>query len=128
MAGPSLPYTLLLLSYMLWATAAMGALKQPRPALLERAAAPPPPSKDPFYTAPRGYEHAAPGAVLRVRSAPGLAKVIANCSAAYNLLYRTTDSNYKPTWAVTTLYVPETNATSFGGKGAALLSHQVACQ
>lgn len=35
-----------------------------------------------------------------------MTKVLPNCSAAYNILYRTTDSRYQPTWAVTTLYIP----------------------
>ena len=37
-----------------------------------------PPSKDPFYTAPAGYEKAAPGAVLRVRKS-GLAELTPHC-------------------------------------------------
>lgn len=56
-----------------------------------------PPSQDPFYTAPAGFESASPGAILRLRSAPGnLTSIVGNCSAAYNILYRTTDSQYKP--------------------------------
>lgn len=90
------------------------------------------PSVDPFYTGPTNYQLAAPGALLRVREAPGnLTSVIQNCSAAYNILYRTTDSRYQPAWAVTTLFVPlsqpnttstATNSTSPGG---ALLSYQI---
>ena len=97
-----------------------------------------PPSQDPFYTAPSGYQNAAPGAVLRVRMAPGLTSVIGNTSAAYNILYRTTDSNYQPSWAVTTLYIPQilaggnaTNTTTGNSStispGTALLSYQVPC-
>lgn len=66
-----------------------------------------PPSRDPWYSAPQGFEDKAPGTVLRVRPALGnLTSVIANSSAAYNLLYRTTDSNGKATWAVTTVFTP----------------------
>ena len=79
MCRTSIPYGLLALSYTLWITSVVTA-----------SMAPVPPSKDPFYTAPDGYQNAAPGAVLRVRSAQGLAKVIDNCTAAYNILYRTT--------------------------------------
>jgi hypothetical protein len=92
-----------------------------------------PPSKDPFYSTPQGYKNTAPGTVLRVRNAPEFAKGIANCSAAYNILYRTTDSNSAPTWAVTTLLVPEhipRNSTSNGttvSPGSVLLSYQVSC-
>lgn len=87
-----------------------------------------PPSQDPFYTAPVGFESALPGAILRLRSAPGnLTSIIGNCSAAYNILYRTTDSQYKPSWAVTTLYLPPVQHSrpnaSLGEK--ALLSYQV---
>ena len=102
-----------------------------------------PPSKDPFYTAPPNFEAAAPGSVLRVRAAPDVTKILPNCSAAYNILYRTTDSRYKPTWAVTTLYLPlaspingtntmdspgssstnSTNSTSYS-PGSYLLSYQ----
>jgi hypothetical protein len=56
---------------------------------------------------------------LRTRSAPGnLTAISANCSATWNILYRTTDSQYRPTWAVTTVFVP---ASPF----AAMLSYQI---
>ncbi|KAB5545811.1 lipase 1 [Coniochaeta sp. 2T2.1] len=78
-----------------------------------------PPSKDPWYTAPDGFELKPPGAVLRIRSAPGnLTSISGNCSATYNVLYRTTDSQYNPTWAVTTVFVPVI-------RKAALLSYQI---
>ncbi|KAF4627924.1 hypothetical protein G7Y89_g10225 [Cudoniella acicularis] len=79
-----------------------------------------PPSQDPFYTAPTGFEFKPPGTILRLRRAPGnLTSVFGNCSSAYNILYRTTDSQYKPAWAVTTLYIP-----SIPNNGDALLSYQ----
>jgi hypothetical protein len=65
-----------------------------------------PPSKDPWYTAPGGYENVKPGTVLKVRVAPGDVAKQVSASAAWNILYRTTDSQYKPTWAVTTLFAP----------------------
>ena len=79
-----------------------------------------PPSRDPWYTAPAGFEDAVPGEVLRLRQAPGnLTAVYNQSSAAYHILYRTTDSNYNASWAVTTLLVPKhTN-------GSALLSYQI---
>ena len=91
-------------------------------------AQPIPPKQDPWYTAPKGFEKAAPGDVLRSRTAPGnLTSVIGNCSAAYNVLYRTTDSNNKPTWAVTTLLVPPPiSACSLPRRGdGSLLSYQI---
>lgn len=82
-------------------------------------AAPIPPLQDPWYTAPEGFESAKPGDVLRIREAPGnLTSLASNCSAAYNILYRTTNSQYKPDWAVTTVFVPVT-------KSPALLSYQI---
>jgi hypothetical protein len=88
-----------------------------------------PPSKDPWYTAPPGFESAEPGTVLRVRPAPGnLTSITANSSASYNILYRTTDSHFKPTWAVTTLLVPELGPDSLAQQKfqqSALLSFQV---
>lgn len=89
----------------------------------KRAVAQPiPPSEDPWYTAPDGYEDASPGAVLRNRTAPGdLVSVVgSNCSAAYNLLYRTTASQENATFAVTTVLVPK-NAVATN----ALLSYQI---
>jgi hypothetical protein len=80
-----------------------------------------PPGKDPFYTAPEGFENASPGEVLRVRIAPGnLTTLVANISQAYHILYRTTDSHYHASWAVTTLFLPLSNSTS-----DALLSYQI---
>lgn len=81
-----------------------------------------PPSKDPWYTAPPDFEHSSPGAILRLRRAPGnLSEITGNCSAAYNILYRATNSRYQPSWAVTTLFVPSKPSLS----SKALLSYQV---
>ena len=88
------------------------------------SAKPLPPSQDPFYTAPKGFEKTAPGTILRIRHAPGnITTVVANSSAAYNIVYRTTDSNYKPSFAVTTLFVPFKNLTS--NSKSSLLSIQI---
>ncbi|PWY96130.1 LIP-domain-containing protein [Aspergillus sclerotioniger CBS 115572] len=85
-----------------------------------------PPSQDPWYTAPEGFEHAEPGAILRVRTAPGnLTSIVGNASAAYNILYRTTNSQYKPSWAVTTLLLPPAAAAAAINESA-LLSYQIA--
>ncbi|KAJ2992463.1 hypothetical protein NUW58_g2160 [Xylaria curta] len=88
-----------------------------------------PPSQDPWYSAPAGYENTEPGTVLRVRPAPGnLTDIIGNSSAIYNVLYRTTNSQYKPAWAVTTMLVPELGPDSTAARifnQAALLSYQV---
>nr|POE73081.1 lipase a [Quercus suber] len=79
-----------------------------------------PPSQDPWYNAPEHFESAAPGSVLRVRAAVGnLTTVFNQSSAAYNILYRTTDARYGASWAVTTLFVPRNRNSS------ALLSYQI---
>ncbi|KAK3349205.1 lipase [Lasiosphaeria hispida] len=65
-----------------------------------------PPSKDPWYAAPMRFESASPGDVFKVRRAPGNLTAMYNSSAVYNILFRTTDSLYQPSWAVTTLYLP----------------------
>lgn len=114
-------------------SSASAGLADPSPALLSRADCPPvasgpiPPKQDPWYTAPAGFEVASPGAILRIRSAPGnLTSVVGNSSAAYNILYRTTDSRYKPTWAVTTLFVPKPASSSHAAPGAgSLVSYQI---
>lgn len=83
-----------------------------------------PPLEDPFYTAPKGFEDASPGEILRVRIAPGnLTTLVTNSSQAYHILFRTTDSRYQPSWAVTTLFAPQSDS----GSSDALLSYQASC-
>ncbi|KAF7193947.1 Trichothecene C-3 esterase [Pseudocercospora fuligena] len=84
-----------------------------------------PPSQDPWYTAPHNFEAAAPGAILRLRAARGnLTSITTNSSEAYQILYRTTNSQYQPTWAVTTFFTPKSsNQTSASNNK--LLSYQV---
>ena len=73
--------------------------------------------------APDGYEFAPPGKILRIRAAPGnLTEVTGNCSAAYNILYRTTNSYFNPAWAVTTVFIPD---TKFSSSHTSLLSYQI---
>lgn len=89
-------------------------------------AQPLPPSEDPWYTAPPSFESSVPGSILRIRPAPGnLTSVVKNAASAYHILYRTTDSRYRPSWAVTTLFSPQSYFVSPLGK-AALLSYQFA--
>ena len=79
-----------------------------------------PPSKDPWYTEPQGFESSPPGSVLRIRTAPGnLTDNVQGAKSAYNILFRTTDSHYRPTFAVTTLYVPSK------ANSKTLLSYQI---
>lgn len=88
-----------------------------------------PPTSDPFYTAPKGYQKASPGDILRIREAPGNLTTLLgpNCSAGYNILYRTRNSQYKPDWAVTTVLLPANDPTTAGSNTTttALLSYQI---
>jgi hypothetical protein len=86
-----------------------------------------PPSQDPWYSAPAGFASAAPGAVLKVRVAEGNLNAVYNTSgAAYNILYRTTNSQYRPTWAVTTLISPlSPQIQSNTSQADILLSYQI---
>ncbi|KAI7181446.1 hypothetical protein D0869_02473 [Hortaea werneckii] len=89
-------------------------------ALPSNLSSPLPPSKDAWYTAPTAFEQASPGDVLRLRQAPGdLTSIYNESAAAYNILYRSTDSKFEPTWDVTTLFVPKRT------RGSALLSYQI---
>lgn len=86
------------------------------------AVAPVPPKQDPWYSPTDGWESATPGQVLRVRIAQGqLEQTVDGLGAAYNILYRTTDSNAEPSWAVTTLLIP----SSVNTESPSLLSYQV---
>ncbi|KAB5560259.1 secretory lipase-domain-containing protein [Coniochaeta sp. 2T2.1] len=67
------------------------------------------PSLDPFYTATPDFEKTAPGTVLKIRPAAGNLTDIVGAAAAFNVLYRTTDSQFKPDVAVTTIFVPVTD-------------------
>jgi hypothetical protein len=81
----------------------------PSSSLFGRATAPP--SEDPFYIAPSGYESSAPGTILRSRPVPGALSLFQtiplNLKGAWQLLYRTTDSMGNPIATVTTVLVPK---------------------
>lgn len=84
----------------------------------------PPPSRDPFYVPPSNFETFEPGTVLRIRSDPSNITAVVNCSASYNILYRSTDAQYQPSWAVTTLLVPDANLI-LTNSTSRLLSYQI---
>ncbi|KKY21307.1 putative lipase 1 precursor [Phaeomoniella chlamydospora] len=91
-----------------------------------RSLEPIPPSQDSFYTAPAGFEAASPGSILRLREAPGnLTSIFNFSSSAFNILYRTTNSRYQPSWAVTTVFVPLSAAADSTDDAHALLSYQI---
>ncbi|KAI1332132.1 LIP-domain-containing protein [Xylariaceae sp. FL0255] len=85
-----------------------------------------PPSQDPWYTAPDGFESTTPGTILRLRIAPSnLTSIVKKTAAAWNILYRTTDSHYQPSFAVTTLFIPKDILLTPSGKKA-VVSYQFA--
>jgi hypothetical protein len=97
----------------MWSKAALSLLICSQVALgglLERAT-PIPPSEDPFYLPPAGYENAEPGIILRSRPAPAPIEVLSlipvNIKQVTQLLYRTTNSIGEPEVTVTTVLVPE---------------------
>ncbi|ORZ06046.1 secretory lipase-domain-containing protein [Absidia repens] len=71
---------------------------------------PVPPSQDPFFQPPAGFENQAPGSVLRIQELPSLSLAIytryQNVKHAYQILYRTADGLGAPTATVTTILVP----------------------
>jgi hypothetical protein len=79
------------------------------------------PVADAFYKAPAtsALASVAPGTVLRYRPIP-LTAYSANVSAAYQLMFRTTDGHDAPVAAVTTVLIPKTAPAS----GRKLLSYQ----
>ncbi|KAK4206910.1 secretory lipase-domain-containing protein [Rhypophila decipiens] len=85
-----------------------------------------PPAQDPFYSAPPQLEKHAPGEILRIRTAPAIVtSSFPNCSAAYHIVYRTTDAQFRPSWAVTTLLLPPSYNRS-SASPRPLLSYQLA--
>lgn len=74
---------------------------------LRRGERPRTPGKDPFYLPPAGFQHAAPGTVLRTREVElAFLGRIPQQFTAMQLLYRTSDMNGVPEAAVTTVVVP----------------------
>ncbi|CAN6674025.1 hypothetical protein TRVA0_050S00342 [Trichomonascus vanleenenianus] len=88
----------------------------------EKQAIPLPPTEDPFYKPPQGYEDEPLGTILRYRQMPvppGILNMRVSVQEAYQLLYRTSDTFGKPEATVTTVLVP--NNADFNK----LLSYQI---
>jgi len=96
----------------------------PRAPCIGRRAAPTLPSQDPFYIPPPGYESAAPGAILNSRKVPNSiaawGTIPIHVASAYQLLYRTTNTEGFAQAAVTTILVP------YNADPTKLLSFQIA--
>ncbi|KAA8648402.1 uncharacterized protein ATNIH1004_004287 [Aspergillus tanneri] len=82
-----------------------------------------PPSADPFYKAPAGYEATEPGTILAHRKVPhpiaALGPIPLRLAGAYQILYRSNDNFGNPTVAVTTVLIPQNADTT------KLLSYQI---
>ena len=82
-----------------------------------------PPSEDPFYNPPAGFEDAELGAILRMRKKQnpyGVVTFEADVKAVYQVLVRSEDTFKQPIAVMSTIFVPH-NANS-----SRLLSYQVA--
>src|SRR5918992_6205212 len=74
---------------------------------LQRGIRPQLPTDDPFYDPPPGFQHAAPGTVLRSRDVEvAFLGLIPQKFTATQLLYRTTDMNGVAEATVTTVIAP----------------------
>lgn len=90
---PFLPHTLLALTAVL--------------SLSIAALVPVPPSLDPFYNPPAGFEAEEPGTILRNRTVdPALFGLLPNGAEGYQLLYRTSAIDGSAIADVTTVFVP----------------------
>jgi alpha-beta hydrolase superfamily lysophospholipase len=74
---------------------------------IERNVRPELPDDDPFYDPPQGFQHAAPGTILRSRDVEvAFLGLIPQKFFATQLLYRTTDMHGQPEATVTTVIAP----------------------
>jgi hypothetical protein len=82
-------------------------IARPQHEELQRKVRPLLPSDDPFYQPPPGFQHAAPGTVLRSRDVElAFLGLIPQPITATQLLYRTMDKNGNPEATATTVIVP----------------------
>jgi pimeloyl-ACP methyl ester carboxylesterase len=91
---------------------------------IERGVRPVLPRDDPFYDPPLGFQHAAPGTVLRTRDVEvAFLGLIPQKFTATQLLYRTTDMHGDPEASVTTVIAPAERAP---GQVCPVVSYQCA--
>lgn len=82
-----------------------------------------PPSTDPFYIAPPGFESSAPGTILNHRPIPSPLRgtiALINVAGTFEFLVRSTDSKGNPVAIVTTVVVP------YNADPSKIVSHQIA--
>jgi hypothetical protein len=89
----------------------------------------PPPSQDAWFRPPDGWEKAEPGAALKIREHAYDPIPIKNCIDTFQVLYRTSDTHGRPSWAVTTGFIPASQANCSESNIAAcangLVSYQI---
>jgi triacylglycerol lipase len=91
---------------------------------LRRGSRPQLPADDPFYRPPAGFQHAAPGTVLRSRDVElAFVGLVPQKFTATQLLYRTTDMHGRPHSTVTTVVAPTERTTD---KPTPIVSYQCA--
>ncbi|HEY7266343.1 MAG TPA: lipase family protein [Solirubrobacterales bacterium] len=91
---------------------------------LARAAVPPVPDKDPFYAVPDGIADLPNGTVLDSRQITAYSGLLKMPATAWQVKYKTLDSQGRPTATVTTVLVPNSPWTGKGPRP--LVSYQVA--
>ena len=67
----------------------------------------PPPSQDPWYEPPEGWEDEAPGKILKTRPEGVPVCLIKYCADTYQYMYRTSDTHGNASWTVATMFLPE---------------------
>jgi len=84
-----------------------------------------PPSVDPWYEPPAGWQNASTGTALKVRSSAYSIINIGNCIDTFQVLYRTTDTHTNASWAVTTVFIPASHAQCKNGTNPDKCSHGI---
>ncbi|KAK3995172.1 lipase 2 [Cladorrhinum sp. PSN332] len=74
----------------------------------------PPPSLDPWYSPPANWESTTPGTPLRIRPSAYPTINIRKCRDTLQILYRSSDTHGKPSWSVTTLFIPTSHSSLCG--------------
>jgi hypothetical protein len=70
----------------------------------------PAPSQDPWFKPPSNWTLTSPGTVLKVRASPYKEINIGHCIDTFQVLFRTTDTHQNASWAVTTVFIPSSQA------------------
>ncbi|KAK0724378.1 secretory lipase-domain-containing protein, partial [Lasiosphaeris hirsuta] len=70
-----------------------------------------PPSLDPWYAPPSNWTSSSPGTPLKMRAHAYPTIAIRNAHDTFQILYRSSDTNGAPSWAVTTVFIPTSHAT-----------------